>query len=155
LRRPVAGRFFGIARTLAGGGVQRDRLFRLFVFGAIWNRKLETELNARVVKSLDGGEGNVELFGNLIEGQADVEIVVMHIEAPVLMLKHDGHLGIFSQERNVEMMFARQARCCGHAQGILEHAAQRVLHHQVVTHQILGHGSQKLSRTERTSTVTD
>src|SRR5690606_8858319 len=141
---------------IAGGRLRRRRRR----FGGRGSRggagrpglELEAELDARIEEALNRRIRNDEPFGNLAEGEIDGKAILHDLEVPELMLKHDGYfLGILlaqplgnidarrvRAEGNVEMMLARQALVARYLQRGADHAAKRLLRHDIVMHQIFG-----------------
>ena len=140
-----------------GGIRQRHRLgplfgkrFRLLLGGL----ELQRELRRRIEEPLDGVERHHEFLRHVVERQFDFEMVVVHMQVPVLMLQHDRHfllvllpqfLGdadgrMLCVERNVEVVLARQAGPLHAHECRPDDAPQGILSQQIVAHQILSHG---------------
>lgn len=93
------------------------------------------------------------MLRHVIEGQLDLEAVVVDAQVPVLVLQHDRHLarvargdllgefhaGRTGVEGNVEMVLTRQPLRLGNAQRLADDTLQGILGEQVIAHQVIGH----------------
>jgi len=125
----------------------------LALAGGVLRLELQAELDGRIEEGGDRVIGNQQPLRHAGEGEPDLEGVVADVEVPELVLEHDRHLVrmLLAQalrqaharrggpEGDVEMMLAREPVAARLGQDLADDALERVLHHQVVAENILGH----------------
>ncbi len=151
--------FPGFGASSAGFSVAAGSLARALGHGL----ELQAELHRRIEEAFDRLERDVQLLGNAVERERDLEMRLGDGEIPELVLQHDGHLfrillaqarrelhaGRARIERDVEMMLARQAAGLGHVgEHAAHHRAQRLLGQQIVADVIDRHPANLKTRGE-------
>ena len=141
--------FFSTTASGSGAGACRLVLCRAIRLDV----EFEFEIDGRIIETAHGGEGDLEFFRHVGEGQTDLEAGVGHFQVPVLELDDDGHLlGIAlaqsrrhaharraGEERDEEMMVAGKAGARDFGQDLAHDAAQRLLGQNVVADVVVGH----------------
>lgn len=125
-------------------------------FLAVGERHIEFELevDGGIVETTDRIEWDDQLFRNVREGKADLEMRFSDLHIPELVLDDDGHLlGVFrlqvlgdphagraGEEGDEEVMITGQAaRSCDFRQNLADDAAKCILCQNVVADMILPH----------------
>jgi hypothetical protein len=138
-------------RFLFAGFVRRP--VRLGNGVGVFDIEFQLEIHRRIIEAADRRIGNMQLFRHVGEGQADIEGVLGDFEIPELVLQHDRHLlgillahpvgdlhaGRVGDEGDEEMVVAGQAGLGDFRQNLADHAAQRILHQNVIADHVFSH----------------
>ena len=98
--------------------------------------------------------------GQLLEGQRHLEIIILHLQRPILVLDDDGHFlrilllqeignihaRMMGFEGQIEMMRPDQARFLDPFQRVAHHATQRGVGQSLIADEIFRHGNRETKR---------